>query len=255
MSFCVYESILNLMDKRKIILSAITFTFFLLTVWFEGTENLKPSDQRFLAPPPEGLEWFHFGFRESLADSLWIRWIQDGDTCQTYLKPIQILRTPGIHQPESDPSIVPRYRNCDQSWSYKMLEAVTQLDPRFEIPYLAGGSMLAILVEDYEGASKIYERGIAQFPNDWQLLYRASFHFQFNVKDRARAASLLNQAAENGAPEWVRSLASRLYSEAGQVEMALGLLLDYRKTLEGNEEALKKVDQRIQDLQKRVKSP
>lgn len=227
----------------------------LLVTAFVGANILKEASktatqENYLVPPPEYVEYFHFGFRESLADSFWLRWIQDSDTCQTYLAPViynSEQKNKGL--PTNDLVSIPRHKVCDNSWTFKMLDAVTKLSPKFEMPYLAGASALAILVEDYVGAGVIYERGLREYPKNWQLLYRAAFHFQFNMKDLPRAADLLVQAADFGGPLWIRSLASRLYSKAGQVEMGLSVLVDYRRTLDPkNEEGVRAVEERIAEL-------
>jgi hypothetical protein len=213
--------------------------------------NSSAKSGSYLVPPPEYIEFFHFGFRESVADSFWLRWIQDSDTCQTYLTPLVIVGDAenASQALQTDLVTIPRHKICDHSWGFKMLDAVTKLAPKFEMPYLAGASALAILVEDYAGATVIYERGLHEYPGNWQLLYRAAFHYQFNLKDLPRAAELLLRAADLGAPVWIRSLASRLYSSVGQLELGLSVLMSYRKTLDfQNQEGIRAVDRRIADL-------
>src|SRR5665213_1231340 len=122
-------------------------TFALLLVIQSLSDSAAVNSAKFLSPPPEHLELFHFGFRESMADSLWLRWIQDNDTCQTYKgaapsRPIAEIPNGGFANP--------RNRICDNSWSFKMLDAVSKLAPRFEMTYLVGGITLSVLVEDYD---------------------------------------------------------------------------------------------------------
>lgn len=229
--------------------------FFLFSVWAlnEQIHEGGPA-KKYLNPPPEKMEYFHFGFRESMADSLWLRWIQDGDSCQTY----GVEAAPISEISVSRPGLIenPRHKHCDFSWSGKMLDAITRLAPNFQMPYLAGASTLAILTEDYAGATLIYERAVKQFPKNWLLLYRAAFHYQFNLRDLGRAAELLLLAGENGAPYWVKSLAVRLYSEQGQYELALENLISYRESIKANganEIAINEVDERIKDLQTRMR--
>lgn len=209
----------------------------------------ESESQRYLNPPPEHIEYFHFGFRDSLADSLWLRWIQDSDACQTY---------EGFEGPETtpiDPEVRkglldnPRHKICDGSWGFKMLDAVTRLSPRFFMPYLTGAATLAVLIEDYTGATVLFERGLNYYPDDWQLLYLAAYHYQFDLKDPAKAAEYLLRAADAGGKPWFRSLASRLLTKAGQLELGLNALRAYRKTQENDPKALKEIDERIQALE------
>jgi len=205
----------------------------------------------YLYPPPEYIEHFTFGFRESMSDSFWLRWIQDSDSCQTYLQPVEYL-VPEEKKPD-DRLYNPRYKNCDNSWAYKMLDVVTKLAPKFKMPYLAGGISLSVLTEDFRGATAIFERGLAVYPDDWNIAYRAAYHYLFDLKDQKRAAELLLQAEKNGAPSWVSLLASRLYSEAGQYEVGISVLEGYRAGLK-DEESIKVIDKRIADLREQLRN-
>jgi hypothetical protein len=236
---------------RSLSLFPLTLTFFGLTFAFGDHSNPDGKGKQFLTPPPEYVEYFAFGFRESMADSFWLRWVQDSDTCMTYASS-QKLTESHIGE-ENKWSREIRHKNCDNSWGFMMLDSVSRLAPKFKMVYLAGAPTLSILVEDFKGASAIYERGLKEYPQDWQLLYRASYHYQYDRKDLPRAAELLRRAGEHGAPEWVKSLASRLYSAAGKVELGIATLEEYRKTIDPeNTEALKKVDERIAELKRKL---
>lgn len=151
----------------------------------------------FVSPPPN-LEYFSFGFQEVLADSLWLRAIQDFDYCDT-----------------------PLAKNLckGQGWLFKMLDTVTNLSPKYRQVYFSGGLALTVIISDYEGASRIYDKGVALYPKDWRLLYAASYHALFEEKNKAKAAMLGVQAAQNGAPSWLYSLAAGLYTEEGQKQL------------------------------------
>ncbi len=215
--------------------------------------NLEPAINEkktlYLAPPPEQIEYFTFGFSESVADSLWIRWIQDNDVCQQYAGAKSLNPLP----PNTGEFANPRHKVCDNSWSFKMLDAVTRVSPKFKMPYEAGAITLSVLTEDYEGAKLIFDRGVKVYPTDWTLLYRAAYHYLYDRNDLPRAAELLTQAAEHGAPDWLKLLASRLYSKAGQIELGLANLITYREGIKDNPEALKRVDERIADLQQKLR--
>ncbi|MNL60281.1 hypothetical protein D3C87_1840790 [compost metagenome] len=93
-----------------------------------------------------------------------------------------------------------------------------------------------------EGATKIFEKGIKAFPNDWPMLYRAAYHYLYEVGNKTRAAELLILAGKNGAPQWVYSLAGRLYSDSGKRELAEKLL--EQMIIEGQDPA---IIQRLKD--------
>ena len=176
---------------------------------------------------------------------MWLRWIQDNDVCQTYattLNPKPLKSNVGEFAN-------PRHKFCDNSWSFKMLDAITTVAPRFKMPYLAGAITLSVLVEDYEGAKIIFDRAIARFPDDWQLLYRASYHYLYDRQDLPRAAELMIQAQKAGAPAWLALLSARLYSKAGQIEVGLATLENFRKSLT-DEKDIKNVEVKIAELKK-----
>ena len=167
--------------------------------------------------PPRGLEHFHFGFRYAMADLFWIRALQDFDFCEEKLDS-QICRGRG--------------------WLYQTLDVVTTLDSQFRTAYSAGGLALSVLVSDIEGASKIFDRAVVAFPDDWILLYKAAYHALYEEKDTLKAAGLMERAARRGAPDWVFSLAGRLYSDSGRRELGLRLLDEMKNS---------GVDQRVQE--------
>lgn len=178
-----------------------------LIIFSRSTHLQDPVYRRHLIAPPMMIERISFGYQEVVADMLWIRTLQDFDYC--------------------DQEIAERVcRN--NSWLYKMLEAITNLSPHFRIPYAAGALALTVLITDVEGASKIFEKGVKAFPNDWPILYRAAYHFLYEVKDKKRAAELLIQAGQNGAPPWVFTLAGRLYSDSGNMDLAEAVLQDMK---------------------------
>lgn len=157
--------------------------------------------QRLIAPPPR-LEYFSFGFQMSLADSFWIRAIQDFDYCENSLKQ-NLCKGNG--------------------WLAQMLDTITNLAPDYQIVYRTGAMALTILVSDYEGASRIFDKGVKLYPKDDRLLLRAAYHAMIEEKNAPKAAGLLIQAAKNGGVPWYYNLAARLYSESGKKELAVSL--------------------------------
>ncbi|MEK2644826.1 tetratricopeptide repeat protein [Bdellovibrio sp. BCCA] len=184
--------------------SIVLGIFSLLLIFLSNSlrENEGARSRHLIAPPPQ-LEKFSFGFQESIADLIWIRAIQDFDYCEAEITE----------------------RTCqNNSWLYKMLNTVTNLSPNFRAPYASGALALTVIITDIDGATKIFDKGVQAFPHDWPILYRAAYHYLYEVKDKKRAAELLIQAGEHGAPSWVFTLAGRLYSDAGQMELAEKLL-------------------------------
>jgi hypothetical protein len=161
-----------------------------------------PAEQRMLMAPPPYIEYFTFGYNEVVADALWIRAIQDFDFCD---QPISKLVCKG------------------QGWLYHMLDTITDLSPKNLIVFRTGPVELTVIVNDIEGASKLFDKAVEHFPNDWQILYRASYQALFEEHNQKKAADLLVRAAQNGGEQWFYNLAARLYTDGGQKELGLSL--------------------------------
>ena len=165
--------------------------------------------RRELVAPPASLVHFTFGYREAIADLFWIRSIQDFDYCEKKV-------SENICQ--------------GNSWLYQTLDLITELSPFFRMAYSAGGMALTIVISDIPGASKLFDKAVRNFPNDWSINYKAAYHAIYEEKDNAKAARLMESAARNGAPDWVYSLSAKLYTEAGKREMAERLLAEMEHT-------------------------
>ncbi len=230
---------------------ASVLVFWAATVGLGRIQDKGQEGPRFLAPPPEHVEYFTFGFRESMADSFWLRWIQDNDVCQTYR---------GVAKPTAGIKLTkefdnPRNKVCDNSWAFKMLDAVTRLSPKFKMPYELGAITLSVLTEDYSGASVIFDRAVEAYPYDWSILYRAAYHSLFDMNDVPKAADLFRRAVANGAPQWLELLAARLYTRSGQIEIALATLKQYRYAIQKDSsvEAMEHVEKRIANLERQLR--
>jgi len=160
--------------------------------------------QEYIAPSPY-LRFLHFGFKYLMSDLLWLRGIQDLDYCET--KDIQKICVGKV-------------------WLFEVLNLSTLLDPWYHQVYSGGAIGLSVIISDIKGAGILFDRALRYYPRDWRLLYKAAYHALYEEKDQLKGARLLEQAARSGAPEWVYALATRIYSEQGQRELALRILYD-----------------------------
>lgn len=182
-----------------------------VTIFFRLKMDVDHSEQSHysLTPPPPGLKYYSFGFDESFADGLWLRYIQDMDKCNVY----------GLKQQQKSA--------CAKGWSFQMLDQITDLAPKFRMPYAIGPISLSIIVDDYDGAEVLFEKAIRAFPEDWRILYRAAYFYIYDKKEPVKAAHLLLQAQKFGGPEWLALLASRLYDRSGQLDIGIATLKNY----------------------------
>lgn len=177
---------------------------FVISTWLLTSARPQPwqAEERFVAPP-QNLRHLHFGFNEVMADLFWLRAIQDFDYCENQLA---------------------QNLCAGKGWLFRTLDLVTDLSPQFRMPLATGPLALSVIISDIEGASLLFDKAVKRFPQDWKIAYRASYHALYEEKNETKAAALLLQAGQHGAPQWVYSLAARLYSENGRRDLALGIL-------------------------------
>lgn len=202
------------------------FSFFLIfySQIYAGKGLLeKPRD---LLAPPLGIEHFTFGHKDITADFFWIRAIQDFDYCDQ-----QIAKNLCV----------------GKGWLYRMLNAITDLSPKFRMPYATGAVALSVMVSDVQGAAQIFDKGVKEFPNDWPILYRAAYHYLYEVKDKKKAADLFIRAGRNGAPPWVYSLAGGLYNESNERASAEAVLQEIIK-MEVDPVIIKRLEEKLANL-------
>ncbi|MCB9072716.1 MAG: hypothetical protein H6623_03775 [Bdellovibrionaceae bacterium] len=182
-------------------------------------------DKKFLRPPA-AIKYFTFGYNDFLASVLWIRLVQNLEYCEEgqytgdlYVEPTKNKdRIDGILERTIKPS------KCNLGWVYSMTDVISDIQPHFKIAYDVGGLFLSVAVDDREGARRIFEKGLTQYPKDWQLNYMAGYHYLWEIQNPSRAAELFDKAAENGAPKWVTALSAALYSKTGRVQIAKTIL-------------------------------
>lgn len=213
----------------------------------------SPKESVFVSPP-QNLQLLTFGFSDLMASLLWVRVLQDIDVCDQSQERSEF---PAIENQE-DPLAeiltreIPAAR-CEKGWVYQMLDAITDLAPDFRSAYTEGGTMLSILVDDREGASRLFAKGTVSFPDDWKLLYHAAYHELFEMQNPETAADLLRRAGQHGAPEWVFALSAKLYTRLGQAAFAKTVL---ERVLERKKEgpAIERVRNQLETINQYLQS-
>lgn len=172
------------------IFKQIKFLFiFLLVLGIIFLGEIKKQQLRPLYfSPPNTLVYFSLGYKDFMANLMWIRLIQDADFC-SFKKGI--------------PVYTGSKKYCKKGWSYNMAEAITQLAPRFKIVYSFSNIMLSVFAGDKIGAESILLKGLKYFPNDWYLNFLATYFYSIEIKNTKLAAYYANQSAKNGGPSWL----------------------------------------------------
>ena len=142
---------------------------------------------------------FAFGFRNVLADIVWLEAVQvAGNQKMTH-------------------------RDYDHLFDLLIVEA--NFDPKFEIPYLLGGLVLGESPPHAENALRILGRGKNQYPADWRFPFYMGFTHYFSLGDGLAGGGAIAEAARlPGSPPYLPGLASRMLTEAREPEAALELL-------------------------------
>lgn len=145
----------------------------------------------------------NFGTGPQMADALWIRFLQELDAYNQ-------LTIAEAH-------LCP---NKTSSWHFQVMDVAFDMDKKFYEIMLYAPLLISVTIGDAAGASILFDKAVDNFPNDWRILYRASYQAMIEEKNKKKAADLLYRAGKNGAPAWVMSLAGGLFNESGDRIMA-----------------------------------
>lgn len=104
------------------------------------------------------------------------------------------------------------YKGKDlNSWIFLRFRNIITLDPNFNRAYRFGGQYLSIIKDDLYGAKYIFEKGLAIFPNDHELIKYAAFLYAFELRDNERALELYSKLkGSDTAPRFLSSLIAKL---------------------------------------------
>lgn len=211
----------NLMLEKWLLFSVAIFFIFQVLL----NKPYMHAKTDYITPPIE-LKYLNAGFSKQSSDSYWLRAVQDMDYCDQQISE-NICR--------------------GKSWLFNIINLTVELDKNFAEAYYYGALALTIIVNDFAGASVIFDKGVAVFNKEWPLLYAAAYHALFEEKDKKKASQLYYQAVENGAPDWVRLTAGRLASESGDNETAriiLSQLIERESDPRWIEKLKKKIEQK-----------
>lgn len=124
----------------------------------------------------------------------------------------------------------------EQRWLEHYLDTINELDPRWQTPYRWAG-----VATMYNGktitnrmvlqSNRFLERGVRQFPDDWQLPFMLGCNYLFELKTddpkqraewrRTGGEWVRHAAIVGGAPSWVPLLAATIMRQEGQEEAAM----------------------------------
>ncbi|WP_447979514.1 tetratricopeptide repeat protein [Candidatus Nitrospira bockiana] len=162
------------------------------------------------------------GYHHVSADVLWLRFIQ----------------------------VLGKKRNTanDYQWMYHALDVITTLDPQYAYAYQVGGIVLSELAHRIDLSNEILHKGLEANPQVWWLPFNIGYNYFFYLGDPGRAAGYIARAAKlPGSPDYLPGLATRMYAEAGNPDVALSFLeAMWRQT--DNEVIKAELEKRMKEL-------
>ncbi len=209
---------------NRVIITTLFFVSAYIAIWSIGQVRtgrqavpLNSSLEALYLPNPAAVKALSFGYGAALSHLLWF------DTISYF----------GKH-----------YKN-DQSypWLYHMCNLVTELNPSLLHVYTFCGTMLSWEASEADRSLEILTKGEAALPASWELPYLVGFTYYYFKKDPAHAAPFFLRASQKeSAPIFLKTLAAKTLSVAGDDEEAISFLtLSLQTTPEGEgREALRK---------------
>ena len=159
------------------------------------------------------------GFPQALADVYWLRALQ-------YFG--------ATHHHVSGPTGRTRGTRSDPSETlFRVLNIITDLDPRFSAAYTNGAHFLGHH-GDQAGlgrAIRLLEKGIRANPRDWHHYFDLGFVYYFYARDYETAARVFAAGAvQPGAPVWMGAVTARSQALSGDRQTARALAIYLRDT-------------------------
>ena len=133
-----------------------------------------------------------------------------------------------------------------------MADIVTDLDPRFEEPYVFASFVLLTDEADPEASLELLAKGRRNNPDSWKILLESGLTSYLGYEDYGAASTFFRMASTRpGAPEYLGRYAAFMTEQAGSPEAALVLWTEAleRATMP---EVRERIEARIADLKRQL---
>lgn len=147
-------------------------------------------------------------------------------------------------------SDIDHYKNRDlNSWMFLRFNTISLLEPKFYENYKFGGPYLSIIKDDLSGADIIYDKGLAQYPDDYSLLLNSGFHYYFEQRNINKAYPILAKLRSNPkTPQFIISSLARIESDRGNQTDSFAILKEYQSRFEENTVIWNKINEQLYSL-------
>jgi hypothetical protein len=159
----------------------------------------KKMEHLMYLPDSEYLHLASLGYRELVADALW-------------LQAIQVMGERKISEAAGH-------------WLYRAFDIITTLDPQFVRAYEAGGLALTTLVVLPAESNQLLMKGVEHNPAEWTLPFYLGINYYFELYDDAKAGEYMAHASRlPGAPSGLVAFAANLFASAKSPQQAVDIL-------------------------------
>ena len=203
--------------------------------FFGGVREMERKPLYFA--PPNVLQHFSMGYRDFLANLLWLRFIQDADFCSFE---------------KGKPVYKGDKKTCELGWAYNMADAISELAPRFKSLYTLSPLIMSVFSGDKKGAERILLKGLKHFPQDWRINFYAAYLYTAEVKNPELAARHAYRSAQNGGPDWLYRLSAKKYGEAREFLLGETILKNLLKR-ELSKEQRRRIEKHLQEFREEYK--
>ena len=199
----------------------------LLSLWWDhNMRSALGGEELMYFPHGRFVKEAALGHRETMADIAWLRAIQ----------------------------YYGHHRLTDQQYQMigHLMDVTTELDPRFESPYVFGALVMAQDLGDLEGALRLLDKGIRENPNSWRLHFEKGFILFVCSREYEQSAQYFRLAASMPeCPPFALHFAAYATAKSGYVETALRLWQKVAETTDNKyvyELALKNIQRLAKQL-------
>ncbi len=125
----------------------------------------------------------------------------------------------------------------DYRYLLHLLDLITNLDPKWEQPYVFGAVVMAIEVKEPDAGLYLIEKGLKHIPSSYSLWFYKGFYLWRYKKDLKGASEALFKAAQlRGSPSFLYGLAITLATRAGERALAIAFIEQALKDIKDPEQ-------------------
>ncbi len=130
---------------------------------------------------------------------------------------------------------------------HHLCDVITDLDPRFEEPYVFGSYVMVTDLEEPDKAIALMRKGRENNPDSWRMQFESGIIGYLASGDRAQSADFFIRAAEYpDAPEYTLRFAAFMTEERGDLQQAVVMwkvVAESSKIKETRQRAQEKVEE------------